>query len=67
LNHFYGKLKGQSGKTKIVSRVANISQQIAQKTSQDSPEKTPTEIVPERYHKFLKVFNENAANRFPPS
>jgi hypothetical protein len=48
-------------------RVANISQQIAQKTSQDKPEKTPAEIVPERYHKFLKVFNEKAANRFPPS
>jgi hypothetical protein len=23
--------------------------------------------VPERYHEFLKVSNENAANRFPPS
>jgi hypothetical protein len=29
-NHFYEKLKGQPGKTNIVSRVANISQQIAQ-------------------------------------
>jgi hypothetical protein len=29
-NHFYEKLKGRPSKTNIVSRAANISQQIAQ-------------------------------------
>jgi hypothetical protein len=51
----------------MVSQVANISQQIVQKSLQEKPEKTPAEIVPERYHEFLKVFDENAANRFPLS
>ena len=66
-NHFYQKLKVQPGKTNLRSQVANISQQIAQKAAQEKPEKTPAEIVPERYHEFLKVFDETAANRFPPT
>ena len=31
------------------------------------PELSPEQLVPEKYHKYLDIFNENKANRYPES
>jgi hypothetical protein len=45
----------------------NIATELAIKENSKKIEKTDKELVPEEYHKYLDIFNEEKAHRFPKS
>lgn len=64
-NHFQNQIKARSAKTGLAPKASNTSQKLAQQ--QKKIVKDIRQQVPERYHKYLKVFDEQEANRFPSS
>jgi hypothetical protein len=56
----------QSAKIAMPSKVANTAQRLAQEHSKDKPKKAKEEVVPKEYHKYLRIFDKKASNRFPP-
>jgi hypothetical protein len=46
---------------------SNISQKLAQEALKNLKKKEIKELIPERYHKFLDIFNTKKLERFPQS
>lgn len=66
-DRFYRKLSVRSSKTTLQPKASNTAQKLAQQQAQTKPKKSMEELVPLRYHNYLKVFSKQEANRFPPS
>ena len=45
----------------------NMATSLAAEANSKKPELTPKQLVPEEYHKYLDVFDEEKANRYPDS
>ena len=45
----------------------NVAMQLAIKENEKKEDIPVTELVPEEYHAYLEVFDEEQANRYPPS
>jgi hypothetical protein len=43
----------------------NLATRLAAEVNQKKPDPTPEQLVPPEYHKYLDIFNEDKANRFP--
>jgi hypothetical protein len=65
-NHFFDKVNARPAKISTRGKASNTSQRLAQQGPQKET-KTKEQMVPERYHEFLNVFDEKEANRFPSS
>ena len=48
-------------------RYSNMSQKLAQEAAKNQKKKDLKELVPERYHEFLDIFDTKKADRFPQS
>lgn len=48
-------------------KTSNTSQKLAQANEATKNRKTKEQIVPQRYHQYLAIFDEEKSNRFPPS
>jgi hypothetical protein len=66
-DHFHKTLRSRSAKVGLQPKSSNTAQQLAQQASKEKPKKTKEELVPQRYHEYMKVFDEQEANRFPSS
>jgi hypothetical protein len=43
----------------------NLATKLAFEANQKKPDLTPEQLVPQEYHKYLDIFDEDKANRFP--
>jgi hypothetical protein len=43
----------------------NLATKLAAEANQKKPDLTPEQLVPSEYHKYLDIFDEDKANRFP--
>jgi hypothetical protein len=43
----------------------NLATKLASEANQKKPDWTPEQLVPQEYHDYLDIFNEDKANRFP--
>jgi hypothetical protein len=43
----------------------NLATKWASEANQKKPDLTPEQLVPQEYHNYLDIFNEDKANRFP--
>src|SRR5271167_3317281 len=50
-----------------INTKTNVAMQLAIKENEKKEEIPVTELVPEEYHDYLNVFDEEQANRYPPS
>ena len=50
---------------RITIRKTTVAQQLAEEAAKDKIEKTWQELVPERYHRHARVFNEKDSEKFP--
>jgi hypothetical protein len=48
-------------------KTSNMAQKLAQESTKSKPKLSKEEIVPQRYHNFLDIFDEEKSNRFPPN
>ena len=45
----------------------NMATSLAAEANSKKPELTPKQLIPEEYHKYLDIFDEEKANRYPES
>ena len=50
-----------------INTKTNMATSLAVEANLKKPELTPKQLVPEEYHKYLDVFDEEKANRYPES
>ena len=50
-----------------INTKTNTATSLAAEANSKKPELTPKQLVPEVYHKYLDVFDEEKANRYPES
>ena len=50
-----------------INTKTNMATSLAAEVNSRKPELTPKQLVPEEYHKYLDVFDEEKANRYPES
>jgi hypothetical protein len=43
----------------------NLATKLASEANQKKPDLTPEQLVPQEYHNYLDIFDEDKANRFP--
>jgi hypothetical protein len=43
----------------------NLATKLASEANQKKPDLTPEQLVPQKYHDYLDIFNNDKANRFP--
>jgi hypothetical protein len=43
----------------------NLATKLASEANQKKPDLTPEQLVPQEYHDYLDIFDEDKANRFP--
>jgi hypothetical protein len=48
-------------------KASNTAQRLAQESKKEDKPKTMEEMIPERYHHYLSVFDKKEANQFPSS
>ena len=50
-----------------INTKTNMATSLAAEANSKKPELTPKQLVPEEYHEYLDVFDEDKANRYPDS
>jgi Reverse transcriptase (RNA-dependent DNA polymerase) len=67
LGHFFEPLYIELLKTDVWIHKTNIAMELAIKENSKKQDKTDKQLVPVEYHKYLDIFSEEKAHRFPKS